>query len=548
MTPWTGGAAAAPTDTFDVVDCPPPAFTPTLGATVSSATAGGDTALSIHVERPDRQLRLQRMAVSLPPGLTGRLTGVPRCTVADARAAACPAASRVGSARVAVGTGPEPLSLPGTVFLTDGYDGSLAGLAIVVDARLPALDLGTVVTLARISLRGDGGIDVVSDDLPQRVQGFATAYRSIDLTIDRAGFLRNATGCDARALHGTFTAVGGTTAAADAPYAATGCDALPFGPRLTAELGAQGQNAPKGHPPLRVTIEQAPGQSAMRRTVVTLPDGVSVDLKNLGSLCSAEQLAATTCPVASRIGSVRAETPLLPDALTGGVYLTQAATKGGLPGIALDLGLLRLQGTVAFAKGNRVQTTFDGIPDVPLSRLVLDLGGGPKAALTASRDLCAAPPVFNAEFAAQSGAATAGDAAATVDGCDELTATGELYGVARKTPTLRLKLQSLNPLSQVRLALPSSMKVRSSRILRRDGRLVVGGRRVKGAKVGWSKGAVVVTLAAGTSSRGIQVTLPRGVLQLRRKVKSGARVAFAVTALGTDKATRRVTTTLSAKR
>ena len=67
MTPWTGTASATPTDSFETVDCPPPTFAPTLGASLGSTTAGGDTSLTIHVERPDRQLRLQRMRVSLRP-------------------------------------------------------------------------------------------------------------------------------------------------------------------------------------------------------------------------------------------------------------------------------------------------------------------------------------------------------------------------------------------------------------------------------------------------------------------------------------------------
>jgi hypothetical protein len=546
MTPWSGTAAASPTDTFDVVDCPQPAFTPALGASLSSTAAGGDTGLTIHVARPDRQLRLQRMAVSLPPGLIGRLTAVPPCAVAAARANACDDGSRIGTAAIAVGTGLEPLSLPGRVFLTDGYDGSLAGLAIVVDATLPALDLGTVVTLARIALRPDGGIDVITDDLPQRIQGFATVYRSIDLTIDRPGFLRNATGCDARPLHGAFTAVGGAAATADAPYAATGCDALPFAPRLRAAVGAKNQDGPRGHPPLTVTIEQGAGETALRRTAVTLPAGIGVDLKNVGSLCGAEQLAAAACPAAARIGAVRAETPLLPGALTGNAYLTQAPQKGGLPGIALDLGLLRLQGSVAFSRG-RVQTVFDAVPDVPLTRLVLALAGGPKAALTTTEDLCDGRNVVDAEFAGQSGATTRGRATATVAGCPALRATGELYGVARRTPTLRLKLTSRTPLRRVRVALPAGMEVGSRRVLRRDGRLVIGGRRVPGATFVWSPGAVVVTLARRAVLRTVRVTLPRGVLRLRRTVRAGAGVAFAVTATDRAGAMRKVTATLTAR-
>jgi hypothetical protein len=552
MTPWSGGPTVTPADAFDVVDCPAPAFVPTLAATLTSTAAGADTALTLQIRRPDRQLRLQRMTVSLPPGLTGRLTAVPACSRPDARAGTCAAASRVGSASVAVGTGPEPLQLPGTVYLTDGADGAVAGLAIAVDAALPALDLGRVVTLAQIRLREDGGIDVVSDDLPQRVQGFATAYRAIDLTIDRAGFLRNATGCDARAIHATFTAVGGATAAADAPYAATACDALPFGPRLSATLGGPGENAALGHPPLGVTIEQGAGEAAMRRTVVTLPRGIGVDLKNLGTLCSAEQLGAGACPAGARIGDVRAETPLLPGALTGGVYLMQPARKGGLPGIALDLGLLRLTGGVAFTPDGRLQTVFDGVPDVPLTRLVLRLAGGPKAPLSTTTALCGGDPSFAAQLTSHSGAAVTRDVAVKPDGCAPLTVTGELSGVAARRPTLRLALVSTSALRRVRVRLPARLAPASVRRLRTGARVLIGGARVRNAAVTVSGSGshrwIAFALPAGRTGKMMDLAFPRGVLALRRMTAPGTKLLFEVQAAAADGTSRSAVATLAARR
>src|SRR4051794_28811899 len=111
------------------------------------------------------------MKVSLPPGLTGRLPNVPACKVADARANACTDESLVGSAQVRVGTGPMPLALPGRVFLTEGFDGAIAGLAVSVNTKVPALDLGTVVVMNKLNLRPGTGIDVVTEDLPQKLQG-----------------------------------------------------------------------------------------------------------------------------------------------------------------------------------------------------------------------------------------------------------------------------------------------------------------------------------------------------------------------------------------
>jgi hypothetical protein len=532
MTPYGGGATQSPTNAFKVVDCRPPVFAPQLGATVANTQAGGPAALTVHIGRPDKNLRLQDARVSLPPGLTGRLPAVPACDVDVARANGCSDASLVGSAKVAVGTGPLPLSLPGKVYLTKGFDGSIAGLAVSVDTKVPALDLGTVVVMNKLNLRPDTGIDVQTESLPQSLQGIPTAYRSIDLTIDRKGFLQNATSCAAQPLHGTFTAVGGTTGTADAPYAATGCDKLPFAPKLSARIGGAGQVAKNSHPPLSVTIEQADGQAAMSRTVVSLPAGIGVDLKNLGAVCTADQLATGACPAASKIGTVSAVTPLLPTPLTGNVYLTQGAKLGALPGIALDLGLLRLQGTVAL--GARLVTTFENIPDVPLAKLVLNLTGGAKGALSTTRTLCDQVPTVQAIYGAHSGATGKDTADAAVSGCGPLAGGGELYGIAKKRPTLRLDLIAAKALKSVRVKLPSTLRPVSAARVRKSGRLVVSGKRLKGSSAKWSGGRVVFTAPKGRSARSLHVTLPRGVLRIARRIKPGSTQTFTVTAITTE--------------
>lgn len=540
MTPWGGGPTKTPTDFFNVVaddgtmSCAPEPFTPSISAAVSNPQAGADTALTIHIERPDRQQRLQDMTVSLPPGLTGRLPAVPACAVADAQAAKCPAASQVGTAKVAVGTGPTPLELPGSVFLTQGYDGAIAGLAVVVDTKLPAIDLGKVVVLNKIVLRPDTGLDVVTTSLPQSLDGIPTVYRSIDITIDHPGFMRNATSCAPQAVHGAFSAANGATAASDGAYQATGCDKLPFAPKLTATMGTSGQTGVNSHPPLTVKITQADGEAAMSKTVVTLPAGIGVDIANLGGLCTGEQLDAGQCPANSRIGDVSADTPLLPTRLSGGVYLLKP-DKPGLPGIALDLGLVRLRGSVAI--NGRLTTTFDNVPDVPLRQLVLNLTGGPKGSLMTTSDLCtAATPTFDAQYASHSGVAQTARVAADVVGCADQGAShgirvkGSLTGVKRKRPAVRLTVSSSAPLRQVSVKLPKTLAVRSAKALKRSTRLLVGGRRPKGATVRLAAGRIVLEAPRGKSAKSFAITLPSSVLKLRGRLKVGSVAAFTIAA------------------
>jgi hypothetical protein len=532
MTPWNGGGVASPTGSFAVTGCAGSVFTPTLGVSVANAQAGGPAALTVQIGRPDKNLRLQDAKVSLPPGLTGKLPAVPACDVDAARANQCSDASRVGTATVAVGTGPAPLVLPGTVYLTKGFDGGIAGLAVSVNTKVPALDLGTVVVMNKLMLRADTGIDVVTEDLPQSLQGIPTVYRAIDLTIDKPGFMQNATSCAPQTVGGVFTAVGGTQATANAPYQATGCANLPFAPKLTASVGSKGQTAANTHPPLTVTISQPGGQSAQRKTVVSLPSGIGVDLKNLSSVCTDAQLNSGACPAGSKIGTVSAETPLLPAALSGGVYLTQGAKLGALPGIALDLGIIRLKGTVAL--GDRLVTTFDSIPDVPLSKLTLNLAGGAKAALKTTKDVCTTRPTVLADYAAQSGATYRQTATASTVGCGvsaqskTLSVRGRLKGIKKKRPSLSLTVTSTRALKGLRVKLPSTLKLASSKTLARSSRVTVGGKRYKKTRVKWSSSKVSFTGAKGTRTKKITLSLPAGVLKLKKSIKVKSKQAFTV--------------------
>jgi hypothetical protein len=334
-----------------------------------------------------------------------------------------------------------------------------------------------------------------------------------------------------------FTAVGGTTATADAPYQATGCDKLPFAPKLTATVGGPGQVAANTHPPLVVTITQADHQAAMKRTVVALPAGIGVDLKNLSSVCTDAQLGAGACPAGSKIGTVTAQTPLLPAALSGGVYLTQGAKLGALPGIALDLGIIRLKGSVAL--GTRLVTTFDDVPDVPLSRLVLNLTGGSKAVLKTSKSLCDQVPTVEAQYGAHSGASGKESVNATVLGCGAsaprkgLLVRGKLSGIAKKRPALSLTVVSSTALKGLRVKLPSALKLASARSLKKSSRVLVGGKRYKKTKVKWSAGKISFTAAKGTKSTKLQLSLPRGVLKLKKKIKVNSKQTFTVYGLTT---------------
>jgi hypothetical protein len=533
MAPFNGGAAAVKSDTFDTIDCLPPAFNPALGVSSSTTAAGADTALTVSIERPDRQARLLRSTISLPPGLAGRLGAVPPCAVAQARAAACSEASRVGSARVVVGNGPAPLALDARVYLTPGFDGGVAGLAIVVPAKVGPIDLGTVVTMAKLKLRpNDAGIDVETEDLPQIVDGIPTTYRSIQLTIDRPGFMLNPTSCAAQTVHGAFVATNGLGATSNATYQATDCNRLPYAPKLSATIGTPGQTKKGVKPQLTTVVTQAAGEANSRHVEVTLPDGLGANPAGLARACPAEKLEANACPQSAVVGSVRADTPLLPAPLQGPVLIVKP-TGGVLPELSLELRgpiSLRLRATVGFGPRGRLKTVFDAIPDVPLSRLALTLTGGKDGILTSGRDLCgASAPSFDALFQSHGGVQKTSTVNAKVPcgsaSSSRLRANATLTGVKRQQPALRLKVSAPSKLRQLRVTLPKQLRGRVG--LARASTLRVGGKRVRKPSL-TIKGRTLTIKLPKAGTRTPDLRLSAGALRIAGKLKVGQRVTFTV--------------------
>lgn len=521
LVPFSGGPAASPRSTFTVSAdgaggaCPsPPPFAPRLSAAASPTTAGAQTALTTTIARDDATARLGGADLSFPPGLLGGLGGgIVPCALDAARAGTCAAESRVGSATVLSGPGPSPLRLTGDVFLTLPPDaGALAGLAIVIPAKAGPLDLGTVVNVARIVVRpGDAGLDVRVPDLPQIVGGIPLDLRQIELALDRPGFMRNATSCAPGEIAATFRSPGGQTATSAAPYRSTGCADVPFSPDLSGSMGARGQLRKGSHPPVTVAVTQGPNQINARTVTVTLPRQVGVDVQRLGRACPEGQ----DCGARAQVGTATAVTPLLPLPLTGPVSLV-APAGGGLPELEVQLeGLLSLtlRGTASLSTG-LVQTTFDGIPDVPLSRFELALAGGGDGILLAGTGLCADPARVSGTFVGQNGAEHAAQARLTVPGCraSAPSRAPRPRAVARlRDGTLRLRLRGGGAeLRRVRVALPGGVRLAGER-----GVAIRGGGRRADIDVG-PQGVTITGLSRRRATLVVRAGALRGASDLDR--------------------------------
>jgi hypothetical protein len=415
LTSWASAAPVSSDSTFTVDQGCGPAgkFEPTMSAGVTDLPAGGSPSFVLDVGRPDGQQDLSTLDVALPPGVLAHVGQVPLCGEAEAAAGSCSPASQVGRATIAAGPGASPLSIPQAgraataVHLAGPYKGAPYSLVIVVPAQAGPFDLGVVVVRAALFVDPvDAHVTVRSDPLPTILQGIPLDVRRIGVTIDRPGFMVSPTSCDPLSVTGQVTSAQGLTATVQNRFQAADCAALGFRPKLVLRLSGRGQTRDGRHPGLLASLTMPSGQANLAQARVALPLSLALDPDNAqsGTLCEydAGRQTIPDCPKSSVVGTATARTPLLDQPLTGPVFFVKNVRidpKTGrqvrtLPTLAIPLrggGLtLVLRASSAVVDGHLV-TTFDHLPDAPVSSFALDLEGGSKGILVVSgADLCKA--------------------------------------------------------------------------------------------------------------------------------------------------------------
>ncbi len=207
-TPWSAPESGPPAETSDGFtvsgNCAssPGArpFAPTLEAGTTDPVAGSYSPLTIKVGRKDGEQELSRFEFSLPPGLSGKLTGIPYCPETAIAAAAgrkgrteqaspsCPAASRLGSVDTAAGVGSEPFHVGGSVYLAGPYKGAPVSTVVITPAVAGPFDLGNVVVRAPVYVDPQTArLTVRSDSIPTILEGLPLKVRSVAIAIDRPG-------------------------------------------------------------------------------------------------------------------------------------------------------------------------------------------------------------------------------------------------------------------------------------------------------------------------------------------------------------------------
>jgi len=426
LTPFSGNPDRTVTTPFTTSADEPtlpcqPLFRPTFSTTLSNPTAGQTTTYGLTFRRPDGDRQIDTASFQLPAGLVANLAlpGLTECPLSAAADGACGAASKVGTAQVQVGPGSAPATLSGEVFLTQPQvAGDPGGLSVYVPAKIGGIDLGKTIIGVRLQLRNDGGLTATTASLPQFQLGVPTTIGLSTITIDRAGFMRTGTNCASSRYDATFTAVGGGSSQSSFAASLTGCDRLPFQPRISAKLGGKGATGAHTHPPFATTITQGAGQAAMRVTAVKLPTSLSTNPTALNAACAPADFVAGKCSSKARIATATAVSPLVADKLTGSAFLVKQPNR--LPKLVVQLrGPLSIdvEGTVTVNKNGTVTTTFPTVPDVPLSSFVLSFHGGRYGILSATRNLCRGRSTLVTSFTGQNGKHTTAKPRIALTGC-----------------------------------------------------------------------------------------------------------------------------------
>jgi hypothetical protein len=433
------------------------------------------------------------VVVDLPPGFIGNPTSTARCTLLELSNGSfdprplCPPASQVGTTLVRF-----------NFFGLKFANGPIPVYSLVPPGDVPARFgfnvMGTIVTLnAEVRSNSDYGLRVNVTDVSEGVPLGGTTLTFWGTPADpshdaertcpnqhppaeggpscAAGtapkpFLRNPTACtppgvglpttiqvDSWVHPGDFLTDSITSHQPPGypyprsewgrPQGPTGCDEVPFEPEFSASPTGPARAGTPSAFTFDLTSPQVDeassiGEGDMKRTVVTLPEGVRVSPSSADGLqgCSPAQMgligtgfpapnpihfstADPACPDASKIGQLTIDTPLLDQPLTGSIYL---ATPNDNPFHSLISIYLVAKGSGVIVKipgkvsidqqTGQLTATFDNLPQTPFSRLHTQFDGGPRAPLV-TPDKCGAYTT-HAELTSWSGATVGSDSTFTV--------------------------------------------------------------------------------------------------------------------------------------
>jgi len=412
-------------------------FDPGFEAGTLQNAAKSFSPFAMRITRSDGEQDLTKVSATLPAGVAGILAGLTRCpdaAIADARARtgphggreelddpSCEDSSRIGRTVAGAGAGSQLTYVEGSLYLAGPYKGAPLSVVSITPAVAGPFDAGVVAVRFGLALNprtGEVQVDgSASDPIPHILKGIPLNVRDLRAYADRSNFIFNASGCSERPIGATLW--GGGTALApmpespverSVPYRAAGCGSLAFKPRLAITL--RGGTRRGGHPALRAVVTPRSKDANFAGAVTTLPRSAFLDQAHIRTICTRVQFAAgegngAQCPKGSIYGRAKAWSPILEEPAGGPVFLRSSnhnlpdlvvALKGP-PSAAADV---ELSARIDSLRGG-IRASFEAVPDLPVSRFVLEMQGGKKGLIVNSTNLCRAEHRAKAIFKGQNG-------------------------------------------------------------------------------------------------------------------------------------------------
>ncbi len=403
---------------------------------------------------------MKDIEVDLPPGIVGNPRATPQCPreVYDKHIELaispppCPADTQVGVLRIELsqrGPGGNPPNITLPVFNLVPPAGYAAQFGFAAANRYGLIDVGVqgaANDAVKVFLRDIGqyadvrnvltfwGVPFAASHNVNRDQGGAEEGTSV--TGESKPFLTLPTACPVNATthlpeplsigvkadswtepSETFEEHYPVNDLRGVPAGMTGCEHLEFAPSISAEPDTSRADTPAG---LTVEVKQPQNGllnpeglagSDIQNTTVTLPAGVAINPGQAAGLQACQisedgvgvestiqepEKGDPHCPSASKVGTDEISTPLLPDTLTGTVYVLQSnppdlqlLVVAEADGIQVKLvghaTLCENAGQVIAGKTctapGQLITTFTGTPELPFTTFKLAFSGGAQAAL-----------------------------------------------------------------------------------------------------------------------------------------------------------------------
>jgi hypothetical protein len=309
----------------------------------------------------------------------------------------CPKKSIYGRARAVTPLLDQPLE--GPVYLRTGYGTKLPELAAALNGPQINIDLA-------------GQIDSVRKNKHSEVSRLRTRFANAPDAPCGTPYSPSFCKKLAKSLKFKFeksSASESSNAVASPPRTASK-DLVSYDRSAASASGASLKGSTKrgGHPALRAVLKMKKGEANIHKISVALPHSEFLAQSHIRTICTNVQFNAgsgngTQCPKASIYGYAKAITPLLDNPLQGPVYLRSSTHP--LPDLVAALNgqiNVDLVGRID-SKNGGIRSTFENVPDAPVSEFILSMEGGQKGLLENSTDICVGTHKATVNATAQNG-------------------------------------------------------------------------------------------------------------------------------------------------